>query len=111
VVPAPTQPKAGHTVTASLSETLGVDAHTAAREVFDEAGPAGLLSAMHACGDLVCFASIAEEAVDFVAARLREDPQFAHTLAALDDPDADSLVSLASSVLLRDAFTPMEGEG
>lgn len=106
VVPAPTVPKTGHSVTASLTDSLSMDGvHTAVRDTFEESGPAGLLSAMHALGDLACFATIAEEALILVATRLREDPQFAHTLAALDDPDADSLVSLASSVLLRDAFT------
>lgn len=107
VVPAPATQR--HAVVSSLRDSLGFETtHTAAREVFEEAGAAGLLSAMHERGDLAGFPSIADGAAEFVSARLREDPDFGRTLAALDETEADSLVSLASTVLLRDAFTPME---
>jgi len=108
VVPAPVTHHNGK-VASSLRDSLGVDSmRIAAREVFEEDGPAGLLSAMHDRGDLSGFPTIAEEAVEYVAARLREDPDFSRALAALDDSEADTLVTLASTVLLRDAFTPME---
>lgn len=110
VVPAPAGPRR-NTVASSLRDALGLDSvHTAAREVFEESGAAGLLSAMHEQGDLSGFASIAEGAAEYVAARLRENPEFSRTLSALEDSEADSLVALASTVLLRDAFTP-EDEG
>ena len=111
VVPAPGATTHRMAVSASLNDSLGVNwAHTAAREAYDDGGPATLLSAMHEHGDLSCFPSIAEGAVDFVAARLREDPKIAATLAALDDTEVDSLVTLASTVLLRDAFTNPEDD-
>ncbi len=111
VVPAPSSVSHRKAVSASLNDTLGMDsAHTAARETFEDGGPAAVLSAMHEHGDLACFPSIAEGAVDYVAARLREDAKIAATLAALEDTEADSLVTLASTVLLRDAFTSPEDE-
>lgn len=109
VVPAPAGSRR-NTVVSSLRDSLGLDSvRTAAREVFEEGGAAGLLSAMHEQGELSGFPSIADGAAEYVAARLREDPEFSRTLAALDEPEASSLVTLASTVLLRDAFTP-EGD-
>ena len=110
VVPVPTTTRV-HTVSSSLSDSLGVDTvHTAARETFEDGGAAALLSVMHREGSLSCFAEIAEEALGFVATRLRNDAAFVHVLSALDESDAAAMVTLASSVLLRDAFTPMDPE-
>ncbi len=101
---------AGRSITAladdGLDDSLDVGSLdvTAARDVFDMEGEAGLLSVMAEQGHLSSFSSIAEEAVTLVSTRIRNDPSFRAVAAHLDDEEADRLVSLATVVLVRDAF-------
>jgi hypothetical protein len=98
------------TVASSMADSLEISGHhLAVRETFEESGEVGLLNAMAETGHLQGLAVIAEATQEFVAARLREEPAFAAALAALEPAEADSLVSTASAVLLRDFFTP-EGD-
>lgn len=94
------------TVQDGLDDSLevGVVSVTAARQIFDEAGEVGLLNEMAAQGHLNTFAAIAQEASDLIQARVRNDPSFRAVTAQLEDEEADSLVRLASFVLVRDAF-------
>lgn len=77
---------------------------TAVRSTFDRYGSAGLLNALNEEGHLAVFAPIAEEAIQMVAARIREEPAFQEVLAHLDPQEGDEVVSVAAFVLLRDAF-------
>jgi hypothetical protein len=72
--------------------------------VYEREGGAGVLNALAGTGQLSSFASIAEEARFFVEQRVRQDPDFCRVTAQLDPDEADELISLASHVLLRDAF-------
>lgn len=96
-------------VEAAFADSLEVgeqDEPLQVRAVLEESGEVGLLNALAASGHLAGLQQIAEEALEFVAARVRQDPHLATVLGHLDQGEGDSLVSLASSVLLRDAFTP-----
>lgn len=93
------------TVEAQVADALdGPLVAVAVRETYDEAGGAGLLDALNEAGHLAVFAQIADDVVGFIASRVRQDPAFRAVLALLDDDEGASLVSLASTVLLRDAF-------
>ena len=104
----PTRTVARTSVQAALEDSLEVGHHLAVRETFEESGETGLINAMAERGYLAGLTRIAEEAASLVAARLREEPAFARVLADLDASEGDALVTTASMVLLRDAFTPDE---
>jgi hypothetical protein len=55
-------------------------------------------------GYLANFQDIAEDAFLHVAGLVRQDSAFREVLAQLDAADSDSLVTLATHSLLRDAF-------
>lgn len=76
----------------------------AVRDVYDGQGHIGLLNALNEEGHLATFASIAEEALNTVAASIRQDPSFREVLSHLDPDEGSEFVSLAATVLLRDAF-------
>lgn len=99
-----------NTISAQLADSLGMGplVRLAVRETLEETGEAGLLNALNDFGHLGGLAQIAEDALEFVASRLRTDEAFAEVLSQLDEPEGSSLVSLASSVLLRDAFSVSE---
>lgn len=101
----PTAKARANTVAAHLVDSLDVGplVTLAVRETLDESGEAGLLNALNDSGHLSSLGQIAEDALEFVASRLRADGAFGEVLAQLDQNEASSLVSLASSVLLRDA--------
>jgi hypothetical protein len=102
----PKRPTRRTAVQVAMEDSLEVGHHIAARETFEESGPTGLLNVMASAGYLSGLGSIAEAAADLVAARLREEPTFSAVLATLEPTEADALVSTASMVLLRDAFSP-----
>lgn len=81
-----------------------VSSVTAARQTFDIEGAAGVLTSMASAGRLSSFDSIADEVTLFVEGRIRQDSSVREVLGELDDTEQDELVSLASRVLLRDAF-------
>lgn len=81
---------------------------TSAREVYDDAGPAGLLNQMSEDGHLAAFSNIAEEAVAFISGRIRHDASFRAVCSQLEPEEGESLIRLASFALIRDAFTADE---
>lgn len=97
---------ASHTIEASVDDSLVTAPLTtvAVRAIYDGQGEAGLLNALSEAGLLGGLAQIAEDALMHVASRVREDEEISAVLAQLDSDEAESLVSLASVVLLRDAF-------
>lgn len=76
-----------------------------ARQVMDTEGEAGVLNTMASMGHLTAFSSIAEDVLNQVTAKIRQDPSFRAVMAQLDDEEADALVRLATTCLVRDAFT------
>lgn len=76
----------------------------AVRDTFDRTGHVGLLNALNEEGHLATFASIAEEAMQTVASRIRQDPSISEVLANLDPEEGAEFVAFTASVLLRDAF-------
>lgn len=100
------------TVLAHLEDSLEIDllVSVAVRETFDEVGEAGLLNALSDTGHLAGLSQIAEDAMEFVSARIRADVSFAEVLASLDPDEGSALVALASSALLRDVFS-LEADG
>lgn len=76
---------------------------TAVRETVASSGEEGLIHALGEAGVLDDLATIAEEAADFVAGRVRSDPSLAPVMAVLDTEEQDQVVSLASALLLRNA--------
>lgn len=73
------------------------------RGLFDTEGSHGVLSALASVGQLSGFAVIAEEARAFVERQVREDPAFRSATAVFDPEESDELISVATSLLLRDA--------
>lgn len=90
-----------------LADSLEVGglAAFAVRQVMDTEGEAGVLNTMASLGHLTAFSSIAEEVMSSVTAKIRQDPSFREVMAHLDEEEAESLVRLATTCLVRDAFT------
>lgn len=78
------------------------------RTVLDEGGEAALLNEMIRAGHLAGLGPVVDEAIALVAARLRQSLPFIEVTAQLDPEEADSLVSLASTCLVRDAFASLD---
>lgn len=76
----------------------------AVRETFEASGEAGVVDTMASLGHLAAFSEYAEEALQHVVARVRQDPSFREVLAQLDEEDAERVLRLASACLIRDAF-------
>lgn len=76
----------------------------AVRDVFDAEGEAGVLNAMASMGHLGTLAGIANEALGIVETRIRHDSSFREVLAHLDDHEAEALINLTATCLIRDAF-------
>lgn len=77
---------------------------TAVRQVQDEEGAVGVLNFMASSGHLSGFAGIGEQALAFVTGLVRQDSGVREVTAQLDEDEAEGLIHLAASVLLRDAF-------
>src|SRR5690606_9284029 len=76
----------------------------AVRDTFERFGSTGLLNALNDEGHLSAFSGIAEEALEMVATKVRQEPAFREVLAQLEPEEGDEVVILASLALLRDAF-------
>lgn len=83
---------------------VGTIAATGVLGAYDEEGEVGVLNALAAEGRLDGFEEIAQDALGLIQARLRQDPAIRACAAQLGDEAGERLISLASSVLLRDAF-------
>lgn len=92
---------------ASLDDSLDVGGLVtfATRDIYDEGGCLGVVTALAEGGHLGDFRDIAEEALALVASRVRSDPSIRAVTAQLDDEEGDAVVRLASAALIRDAFT------
>lgn len=86
-------------------EVSGLGTFTA-RQIFDEAGPEGLLNALVDSGHLASFTPIAEEALALVTGRLRASMAQQGMTAHLDDSEVEEVVRTAAAALIRDAFSP-----
>lgn len=76
----------------------------AVRDTYDRQGPVGLLNALNDEGHLAVFMPIAEEAIQMVASRIRQEPSFREVLAELGEDDGAEFVAFSTLQLLRDAF-------
>jgi len=76
----------------------------AVRDTYEAEGPVGLLNAMNECGHLASLPAIAEDALAYVAAQVRQDPAFSTVLGQLDESEAAEFVTLTATSMLRDAF-------
>ena len=77
---------------------------TAVRETYAYGGVDGLLDALEDEGHLAVFQPIVEEAIQMVAARLRQDVAFREVMDQLDGADGEEFLEHATFALLRDAF-------
>ncbi len=75
----------------------------AVRDVYDREGPGGLMAALRDDGHLSTMATIGEEAIQFVATKVRNDPSMREVLAHLDDDEGGDLVAKLSGSILRQA--------
>lgn len=90
---------------------VGPVSHTSARSIYDMEGSIGVLSMLASAGYLTNFEAIADDAQAFVQQRIRQEGSLREAMSQLDDVEADELVSLASRVLLHDAFSSYEVDG
>lgn len=89
---------------------VGPISATGTRHTFDVEGPAGVLTMMASAGRLSNFDTIADDVLLHTEGLIRQEASVREVLADLDDAEGDELVSLASRVLLRDAFGAVEDE-
>jgi hypothetical protein len=80
----------------------------AVRDTYDASGETGVLNALNEAGHLAGLSQVAEEALEVVIARVKNDQAMTTVLGQLDPDEADGLARLTAAVLLRDAFG---GEG
>jgi hypothetical protein len=76
----------------------------AVRDVYEREGTTGLLNALNHDGHLAFFEPLAVEAVEMIRDNIRTDASFRPILSQLSASEAQELVVLATSTLLRDAF-------
>jgi hypothetical protein len=77
----------------------------AVRDTYERQGVTGLLNALNRDGHLAFFEGLAVEAVEMISSSIQTDPSFRPVLAQLSPGEAQDLVALATSTLLRDAFS------
>jgi hypothetical protein len=83
----------------------GIVSTSAVRQAMEDGGEVAVLNFMAEHGHLAGFQAIAEEALQFIAARIRAEEAVRSVTAQLDEDEAAALVSLAAHVLVRDAFS------
>lgn len=76
----------------------------AAREVYDRKGAGGLINQLNDQGHLSFFSELAADAIEYVAVNIKNQASFKSVLAQLSPSEADELLHLSATVLLRDAF-------
>lgn len=93
-------------VTASLDDSLEVGelvSVAGAEEAYEEAGSQGLVSHLASGGHLASYSSMAEEALQFITARLQQDGVLLHLTASMDPDEADEVYRLVARTLLSDS--------
>lgn len=78
------------------------------RRVMNSEGTPGVLNYLASAQQLATWPGIAQEALEFVEARLRSDPSMELAYEQLRPEEVDSLAALGAQVLLRDAFAVAE---
>lgn len=78
------------------SETISV------RATYDDLGEEGLVNALSEAGHLAMLSEYVDDAVGYLAARVRQDPGLGDILAQLEADEADGLVGRVASLLLSD---------
>lgn len=94
--------------TAAQDESVFESGHlvsVAVRQTYDHGGKVALLNALNDEGHLATCAPFAEEAMQLVASRIRQDPSFSEVLARLDPDEGADFVAFTAACLLRDAFS------
>ena len=76
----------------------------AVRDIYEREGTTGLLNALNRDGHLAFFEPLAVEAVEMIRDNIRTDASFRPILSQLSATEAQELIALATSTLLRDAF-------
>ena len=79
------------------------------RDIYDEQGELGVLSALSSEGHLTSFAQIADEALGWVQDRVGSDPSVREALAHLEPHEQIDTLMYMSMALLRDAFGREDG--
>jgi hypothetical protein len=77
---------------------------TGLRNVLETEGSAGAVNALANSGHLGDLQDVADDALNFVALRIRQEPLFRAATASLEADEIDELVTMAAQVLLRDSF-------
>lgn len=94
------------TVTASLDDSLEVGSLASlasVQQAYEETGGEGLVSHLASTGYLSSYASVAEEALALVTARLQRDPVLHQLTSAMDPDEADEVYRTAARTLLNDS--------
>lgn len=81
-----------------------------AAKVYEESGGIGLVTALADDGHLANLAGLAEDLLGNLAEQVRGDASVQAALANLDEQDANDLVMLTASVLMREAFGDDDAE-
>jgi hypothetical protein len=92
----------------SFADTDGLLVTVAVRDEYINGGASGLLNALNDEGHMANWSQYAEDALQLVATRIRQDPSMAEVVAQLDDEEAEEVIATATLVLLRDAFSVSE---
>lgn len=93
-------------ITASLDDSLEVGtlvSLASAEEAYTESGCEGLVAHLAMNGLLSSYASLAEEALQLIEARLRLNPVIHQLVAGMDADEADQVVRKTAMVLLQDS--------
>lgn len=90
-------------IEASLDDSLEVGSVqvTSARQIYDAAGPAGVLEQMSLGGQLDQLSDISDEVYTLVTSRVRTSPYVRTVTAQLDEDEAEEVVRMTSAALLQ----------
>lgn len=89
-------------VEAELDESLDIGVKEGVRDLYDQSGEIGVLDLLNSGGHLAVLTTAAENAYDLLASRVRHDPAVDEVLSALEPDEAERVVSMIATVLLRD---------
>ncbi len=86
----------------SLDDSLEVGPRVAVREVYEQSGERGLVTALAEAGALSGITQIAEDVTAMAAARVRAD--LSSVLSQLDPDDAEAVVGTVTAACMREAL-------
>lgn len=85
-----------HALDMPATETISV------RATYDDLGEEGVVNALSETGHLAMLTEYVDDAVGYLASRVRQDPGLGIILAQLEADEADALVGRVASLLLSD---------